>query len=238
MGLGWYRSRVGTSWTPQALSPAAWYRADLGITIATGVSSWADQSGNARHATQGTGGLQPSLQASYIGGKPGVKFTGSQYLPITLNSLAMNADYTVWLIGQYDSATSGALTTMFGAFDGAATAHTCTLYALNASSGTEWRDKTGQYTMGGVTANQPVLFGIISQAGASNVKYRKDNTTNSGTRTNPTNAINSAYIGADRTVLLGVGTIAEIVILERAASAGEQSSAMAYFSGRYGQSWT
>jgi hypothetical protein len=45
------------------LAPAAWYRLGLGITTATGVSAWADQSGNGRNAVQATGSLQPIQQA-------------------------------------------------------------------------------------------------------------------------------------------------------------------------------
>lgn len=46
-----------------ALSPAAWYRLNRGITVVTGVSQWDDHSGNARHLTQATGSLQPVQQA-------------------------------------------------------------------------------------------------------------------------------------------------------------------------------
>ncbi len=45
------------------LSPAAWFRYGLGITVVTGVSQWNDQSGNARHLLQATGTAQPALQA-------------------------------------------------------------------------------------------------------------------------------------------------------------------------------
>lgn len=41
-----------------------WVRADLGTTVVTGVSSWADQSGNGINLTQATGANQPALHAS------------------------------------------------------------------------------------------------------------------------------------------------------------------------------
>ena len=41
-----------------------WLRADLGVTIGTGVSAWADQSANAQSYTQGTGANQPTRNAS------------------------------------------------------------------------------------------------------------------------------------------------------------------------------
>jgi hypothetical protein len=55
-----------------------WVRADLGITIGTGVSAWADQSGNGNSFTQGTGGSQPTLTAAdaTLNNLPSVGFDG------------------------------------------------------------------------------------------------------------------------------------------------------------------
>lgn len=41
-----------------------WLRADLGVTIGTGVATWADQSGNGHNATQATGSKQPIRNAT------------------------------------------------------------------------------------------------------------------------------------------------------------------------------
>ena len=59
------------TWTPSnglqavvALSPQAWFRYGLGITVTgAGVSTWADQSGNGRDLLQGTDAARPTLQA-------------------------------------------------------------------------------------------------------------------------------------------------------------------------------
>ncbi len=67
----------------QGLSPAAWYRYGVGITVATGVSAWADQSGNGRNLTQGTAGFQPALQ-----GDNSILFDGvddTMFVAFTLN---------------------------------------------------------------------------------------------------------------------------------------------------------
>lgn len=50
-----------SAWTPASITGlTAWFRADAAdITIGTGVSQWADKSGNGRHISQGTGGAQP-----------------------------------------------------------------------------------------------------------------------------------------------------------------------------------
>jgi len=59
------------TWSPSnglqavvALSPQAWYRYGIGITVTgAGVSTWADQSGNGRDLLQGTDAARPSLEA-------------------------------------------------------------------------------------------------------------------------------------------------------------------------------
>lgn len=43
-----------------------WLRGDQGVTIATGVSTWADQSGNGNNATQPTAASQPSYSNPYV----------------------------------------------------------------------------------------------------------------------------------------------------------------------------
>ena len=45
------------------ITPAAWYRSGTGFTTATGVSAWADQSGNSRTLAQATGTKQPLQQS-------------------------------------------------------------------------------------------------------------------------------------------------------------------------------
>lgn len=69
----------GGAFSPISLNPELWLRSDLGITIGTGVSQWADQSGNGNHATQATSGAQPAYSASdaQMGGFPSVSMDGT-----------------------------------------------------------------------------------------------------------------------------------------------------------------
>lgn len=60
-----------------------WLRADLGISIGTGVSAWADQSGQGNNYSQGTGANQPGIAANgnARGNGPALTFSGAtQYL--------------------------------------------------------------------------------------------------------------------------------------------------------------
>jgi len=79
-----------TFWEPTCLGTglAQWLDATetSTITLATGVSSWADKSGNARTITQATGSKQPAYSATGLGvGLPGVVFNGTT---TTLNRTA------------------------------------------------------------------------------------------------------------------------------------------------------
>jgi hypothetical protein len=57
--------------------PKLFYQvADLGVTIATGVSQWDDQTGNTKHAVQATGGAQPVRNVAALNGKNTITFDG------------------------------------------------------------------------------------------------------------------------------------------------------------------
>jgi hypothetical protein len=58
-------------------TPSIWLRSDT-VTIDTGVNPWPDLSGNSRHFSQSTPGLQPTyLATGGANGRPGVSFDGS-----------------------------------------------------------------------------------------------------------------------------------------------------------------
>jgi hypothetical protein len=72
-----YRFAVG--FTPADItSIVSWYRADLGVTTATGVSNWADQVGS-NDLSQATGAAQPTFNASDadFNSNPSMTFDGS-----------------------------------------------------------------------------------------------------------------------------------------------------------------
>lgn len=81
-------------------SLAWWVRADLGVSIATGVNIWADQSGNAVNFVEGIGTAQPALLPSDIDGNPAVLGDGSNdKLSATWARVApATQPFYVWLI--------------------------------------------------------------------------------------------------------------------------------------------
>lgn len=86
---------------PPLTGMVAWYRKGIGITVATGVSQWSDQSGNNRHLTQATGANQPALQ-----GDNTILFDGvNDYLKTSSFTLVQPS--TVYILGQQVAWTYG-----------------------------------------------------------------------------------------------------------------------------------
>lgn len=83
---------------------------DLGITLGTGVSAWADQSGNGNDATQATGIMQPAFNASGLNGRGTLGFDGSND-HLVFSSLDLPAPGTtpiwIWTVFRQDAWISG-----------------------------------------------------------------------------------------------------------------------------------
>lgn len=94
--------------TPTALTYVTtnvlqYVRSDMGITLnGSGVSGWADQSGNGHHYSQGTAANQPTWSGSSgSGGTPGITFDGTDdsLVNTTLNLPApATTNTTIWMV--------------------------------------------------------------------------------------------------------------------------------------------
>jgi hypothetical protein len=94
---------VSTAYTPDSFSGlAAWYKADsLVLNNTDPVSTWADQSGNARHITQ-AGAARPLYQSAGLNSKPSVRFTTAQSLNLASTyTVLANTPLTVLAVGKY-----------------------------------------------------------------------------------------------------------------------------------------
>lgn len=68
---------IGSSFPPLPTGATALFDAAAGVTIATGVSAWVDQSGNGNNWSQATGAKQPTVTLNAITTNPAVTFDGA-----------------------------------------------------------------------------------------------------------------------------------------------------------------
>ena len=100
-----------TGWTPAQITTALWFDASDSstITIATGVSTWADKSGNGANATQNNTTFQPQYSTSaFPGSKSGILFDGVDDI-MDISTIAMrNQTHGVYWVFSRSGAGSGA----------------------------------------------------------------------------------------------------------------------------------
>jgi hypothetical protein len=105
--LGLFTS-VGT-WTPNEISTVFWLDSATSstITIATGVSTWADRKGGGVNATQATGSLQPSYSATaFPGSLPGILFDGvDDVLDISTTAMQNQSHGVYWVLSRSGAGT-------------------------------------------------------------------------------------------------------------------------------------
>ena len=140
------RPRV-SGFNPKSISGLyAWYDAAdaTSITLATGVSSWADKSGNGRTCSQATGANQPAYVLAGQNGKNVIDFASSTFRMVT--------NGTAWGLTSTN--------TMFWSFqfpDTAASAATYSLFDFNTNRESAFGNATSELRIGaGFTGITPV----------------------------------------------------------------------------------
>ena len=92
--------------TPNTVLPSAisglrtWLKSDAGITIATGVSNWMDQSGIGNDFDQATAGSQPGFVGSdsLFNGRSSLTFSGSQSLGRSVGDSTFGTSEATWAV--------------------------------------------------------------------------------------------------------------------------------------------
>jgi len=104
-----------------SVAPFVFFSADMGITLDTGVSAWADQSGNGFNASQATAGSQPLLVTgdADFGGRNSVLADGTDdFLDSAWDPPAPNAQ-PVWFFFVFKQVTWSASRFLWGGSTGA-----------------------------------------------------------------------------------------------------------------------
>jgi hypothetical protein len=235
--------------TPPVATPSLWLDANLASSFTYSssnvISSWADQSGNGRNATQATVANQPSLVASVINSKPVVRFDATN-------------DALAWT--EYNP---GGDRSVFMVFRNASTITSSGSFAVMSSSGANFPMYVvglGNQT-GGISGEVFALLGVssggaqikgqynTSSVAAGNHQYnwtqnssyavsaRFDKATLSLT-TAPAGDFNSATYPGFIGVITGADGIsldvAEVLVYDRVLSGGEITTIESYFATKWG----
>jgi hypothetical protein len=209
---------------PQALSGLrAWYRSDLGITIATGVSQWNDLSGNGNHLLQAAGPSQPTRTLGVINGSPAIVFSAASTMAA---SFTLGQPSTLFAVVRAD--TWGDTNTLF---DGVAAGASAMVQQFTASANV--RLVAGAAGVDGVQLPVSTFALLVAtfNGASSSIKITD------GTQLNGT-------LGADNPNGLTVGSraggtafanisVAEIIVTATSATAAERTSIRTYVQQRY-----
>lgn len=210
----------------------AYQRADLGVTVdgSNRVSAWADQSGNGKHFTQGTAGLQPLWSPT---GGPNSK--AAVQLDTTARemtqALALPAPGTtptlIWLVWMTDAWSSNSR--LVGS-EAASTKHlifaTGLTPQLSIYNATQRADNTA-----GTVGSAFRIEAYFSNSAADRLKIGATSQTGASAGNN---ASASRILGLNASALTLRGKCMEILYLNRDATAGEKTALDAYVTSRYG----
>lgn len=201
----------------------AWYRADIGVSLATGVASWANLAPTgARPLTQGTTANQP-LMVTGSNGLPSIRFDGvNDALKATFT---LTQPETVFIV--YKHITLHA--TQKYIFDGA-TVNGMTLQTNQGASSSMYSGVTliantqiasGSYAYATITFN-----GVSSQMRANGIVVASGNA--------GTNTADGLTLGAAGNMSSWTNIeVAEVIITNSVASAGEIATVESYLQTRY-----
>lgn len=222
------RDQLNLGFSPTKLGGTTcvlWLRADAGITLATGVSQWNDMSGGGANATQSTGTLQPTYNASdsSYGHQPTMSYLGSsaQYL---IGTLTLIQPYTVIIVGENDAAASG------GFFGGSGTAGG----VVYSTAGQLIQLYSGSVLTGTASIAGPCAIAAIFNGGNS-AAYVNSSTTANVTGSAGTTAFGSTYgLGSNNGAPASLtGKIAEVMVFNNALSSAQISQVFKYIASRY-----
>jgi hypothetical protein len=105
-----------------------WLKAYLGVTTnASGVSLWADQSGNGNDATQSNPSREPQWVQNVLNGKPTVRLDGvNDFMALAAGSggIAQSADSTIYIVYQVDPTGPGTMSLLSRGFTSGANIYT------------------------------------------------------------------------------------------------------------------
>lgn len=203
----------------------AWWRSDQQITIATGVSSWGDLSGNGHTATQGTAGAQPTFNASdaAYGNKPSLTFNGAVPQNLQTTAFTVTQPFTVYQAVANTDGNAGSFDCVFGGTGGRLRRF------IN-----QWDLSSGTDLLSGVNTSAVVALAGSFNGNSSNIWVNASASPVNGAG-GANNLTNGAALGGNGASISGLtGTMAETIVYTGAHTNANVATIFAYFAARYG----
>lgn len=235
-GLVSLRSRESSPGPPpfvptQLADLLMWQRADLGITIETGVSSWLDQSGNGNNLSQANTLYQPGFNASdaTYNNHPVLLFTQTGETQLSINPISPStaANVTVFFVGETDHS----VYQFFFEFVGA----NVIAFYYNGDNNFYALAAAGEFPATTSAGSTPSVFGTLFN-GASSAIYLNAKTPlatgNPGTAIGQTQGwLSGAGLAPNGSGFNG--KMAEFIFYNRALATSEINQVLAYIGTRY-----
>jgi hypothetical protein len=216
---------LASGWTPRQLPDLGlWLDASdaATVTVATGVSVWADKSGNGRNAAQAVGGKQPAY-SSTINGKNVVTFQGTDdTMQIGANAVFNATSQTIIIVSRQAAAANESLwykadsNSAVGVIVRYRTGTTIWLYQKNDASAQTLGNNSN-------TNTNTNVYAIVLEP-AAQAAYVNGSQVASATVTTAYDNNSGPWLGSRRDIGEYLnGDIAEVLFWDRALSASERS---------------
>lgn len=221
---------------------AIWLKADAGTSSAVDgayLSSWQDQSGNNKHATQGTGSAQPRFRKGILNGNAAIETTsGTRFFNIDFSGIS-NSNFTIITVVKR----TNALTSQY----------VCGVQqASPVGMHLGWvNDNTCRFGQGASTINKAsttfssgsetprVLIAESSSTGGRAVSEYLNGVLSSSTDASASNfsiSANTGAIGRGYSTSGFSGYIGEVIVYSRLLTSLERQQILTYLSIKYGHS--
>ena len=232
-------------WSPKALSPLAWFRSDLGVTLnGSTVSAWADQTGNGKHVTQATAGNQPTYSlAGGRGGRPKITSAASRFLQGSTADdwtfLHSGAGASIVLVSESRVTPTNYLLgtqSSSGANRGMVLYWGGTLIAAYAGNGTNQLFTHNQAATASTLVKTVWTYASADTPDAGiSVNFAAPTTANEGFTPSSSAPVGGLAIGTGVSGIFGTDTdFYEVIIFNRSITAAEKAQLQAYLTKVYG----
>ena len=204
---------------------AVWLRADLGITISTGVSQWNDQSGNGNNVISAIGAQQPAYNKSdnTLNGMPSISSVAASSQFLSNTSFTLASPYTIFLVGYCAVGQDAAISGSSAEFP---------YFGVGQTTNAFIGGPTAQIAIGGLTVtNASMAAGVVFSSTSATVYGNNINNFTSGNVGSI--PFSGLYVFEITDVVFETSTIAEIIIYSSALQTASIESVFNYLGARY-----